>query len=481
MYLVSTINSILDRWRHFLAALAIFGALISAQTVVAQETTEPDQPEDPVVLFNRGQDAHEQGDLRRALALYDRALAIIPEFPEAEYQRGMALLSLNRPGEAEQALRRALELREDWSLALTALGTLLVKQNKFAEADRILNRAIDLSEINFAAYSSLVDLKLKTKAPERDLLKLLERVQRLTGKANPTAGIWTARARLERTLGDREAAGRSLAQALIMERDYRPALFERAEAALTKGDHAAALQDALTLQKLSAPDDPEILFLLARVRAVAGRTDEARQLINRIQLPSAEVNAFREQLTADFSENPADLEARLEGDEKNSALLGRLCRLYRTADPAKSLEYCRRAYEAEPANINHVIGFGAALVQAGNHEPAVRLFRQVLTAAPDNYTARANLAVALFQLGRFEEAKSEYLWLTKKRPDLPAAFYFLAITHDRLREYIDAMAAYQHFLKIADERENRAEIERVNLRLPSLQKLLKKGKGKNDE
>jgi tetratricopeptide (TPR) repeat protein len=177
-------------------------------------------------------------------------------------------------------------------------------------------------------------------------------------------------------------------------------------------------------------------------------------------------------------ESPGDLEEKLKSDEKNAVILGRLCSLYRKDDPAKSLEYCKRAYESEPDNINHVIGFGAALVQAEKFDAAVSLFRQVLEVVPDNYTAHANLAIALFKLERFEEAKAEYLWLTKKQPDLPIAYYFLGITHDRLKEYIDAMANYQQFLRIADQDLNKVEIEKVNLRLPSLQKLIKQGKGK---
>ncbi len=63
----------------------------------AQENTDS---KDPVQIFNQGQDAHEKGDFQTALKFYDDALKIIPEFPEAEYQRGNIFLSLNKPNEA---------------------------------------------------------------------------------------------------------------------------------------------------------------------------------------------------------------------------------------------------------------------------------------------------------------------------------------------------------------------------------------------
>ena len=94
--------------------------------------------------------------------------------------------------------------------------------------------------------------------------------------------------------------------------------------------------------------------------------------------------------------------------------------------------------------------------------------------APDNYTLRANLATALFQLNRFQDAKTEYVWLTEKQPDLAITYYLLGIVHDRLEEFTDAMANYQQFLRLADMDANKLEIDKVNLRLPALQKQIKK-------
>jgi hypothetical protein len=56
---------------------------------------------------------------------------------------------------------------------------------------------------------------------------------------------------------------------------------------------------------------------------------------------------------------------------------------------------------------------------------------------------------------------------------LAIVHYFLGITHDQLNEYLDAMANYQQFLRLADAAQNKLEIEKVNLRLPILQKQIK--------
>ena len=153
--------------------------------------------------------------------------------------------------------------------------------------------------------------------------------------------------------------------------------------------------------------------------------------------------------------------------------MGKLCNLLRVPNPPKALEYCRTAYAIEPNNLNHAIGYGAALVQAKQFDAAVNLLREILRVSPENSTVRANLATALFQLKRYKEAIVELNWLTEKQPDLAIAYYFLAISHDSLEQYLDALANYQQFLKLADAEKNKLEIEKVNLRLPSLQKQIK--------
>jgi tetratricopeptide (TPR) repeat protein len=462
--------------RIFLLIFSMLFCILLASFGAAQETSEPD---DAVAIFNQGQDAHEKGDLKTAIELYRKALKIIPEFPEAEYQLGIAQLALNQTDNAETAFRRAIELREDWSLPMASLGAVLVQKNQFAEAEKILTKAVEIDEMNSPAYIALTDLRLKTKAAPEILKQLLAKLQLLTSKANPTAAAWSARAALERNLGDKASAKTSISRSLSIEPNNKSALAERVEIALSENDLAGALENARNLNKI-APDNPHSKFLLARVHAESGNPDEAVKILDSIDNPTADVKALRTSITANSAVNAGELEKQLETDPKNPSVLGRLCSVLRTENPIKALEYCRRAYEAEPANLNYVIGFGAALVQAKQFENAVTIFRKIIAIAPDNYTAHANLAVSLFQLKRYPEAKTEYRWVAEKQPELAITYYFLGIIHDQLTEYMDAMANYQQFMKLADAEKNRLEMEKVNLRLPTLQKQIKEKKGKRN-
>ena len=79
---------------------------------------------------------------------------------------------------------------------------------------------------------------------------------------------------------------------------------------------------------------------------------------------------LRSRIAASSASNAADLERELAAFPNSGLVLGRLCNLYRKSDPVKALDRCKRASEAEPNNVDHTVGFGAALVQAKQYEQA---------------------------------------------------------------------------------------------------------------
>lgn len=451
----------------FLVALLAFGAF----SIHAQEDTEEDDSGEAVALFNKGQDAQEKGDFETAIKFYEDALKIIPEFPEAEYQKGTAFLSLKKNEEAEKSFRRAVELKEDWTLPMAQLGSLLVGKNQFDEAEQLLVKVTESDDQNPLAFSALTELRLKSKAAPEVLQNLLIKIQSLTSKASPTASIWSARAALENKLGDKKAAKQSVNRALAIEPNNSPALSERVEIALSENDFNSALADAKNLLKINS-NSINSSILLARVYAASGNLSEATKILDALDQTNPSVIDSKKRLTANETESIADLEKLLTENPKDASVLAKLCNLTRVENPQKSLDYCRQASELEPNNMNHAIGYGAALLQAKDFDRAVYLLRRILQIVPDNYTAHANLAAALFQLKRYNEAIVEYTWISEKQPDLAITYYFLGIAYDTSKEYLDAMANYQKFLKLAKPEINQLEMDKVNLRIPSLQRLI---------
>lgn len=469
--------SLFSKWLKF-SVLAVSLTLASAASAAfCYGQDEGDKSGEAIALFNQGQDSHEKGDLTEALKFYEKAIDLMPEFPEAELQKGNALFSLGRMGESEKAFRRAIELRDDWSLAQAGLGNILIRRGKYDEALPVLQRAIQLDAINFSAHAALSELLIKTNAKADQMRAELETIRQLCSKASPPASIWSARAALENALGDKAAAKTSLDRALAIDAKSSSALGLRAEISLSEGDIQIAEEFAARLEKTPAPRY-EIKLLRSRILVQQGKNAEAVRILDSIEEKTDEVLKLSESIKAWSSEDPSALERQLENEPKNPAILGRLCTMLRVSDPQKALDYCRRASESDPGNIGYAVGYGAALVQATRYAEAVVLLNKLVSISPDNSTIHANLATALFQLKRYSEAKSEFRWLVERQPTLTGAYYFLAISHDQLGEYDDALTNYNIFLRIAVPESNKLEIEKVNLRLPAIEKLVKEKKGK---
>ena len=455
----------------------VFTVLFACANLEVKPQESEDTATHAVKLFNQGQDAHEKGDLSTAIDLYQMAVKLLPEFPEAELQKGNAQLVIGDTENAERSFRRAVELRPEWSLALSSLGSTLVFSEKFDEARLVLKKALGLESQNFQALSAQADLLIKTRAPAGELRALLEQLVSLTGKASPTASIWASRGAVEQALNDPIAARTSFLKARELDPNHKAAIFGLADVALSESDVEKAKALITAYSKLS-PESDAAKLLQARLLIMQGQPAEALKLLTTVKRQTVAVSELRDAIAVNLSSSVPDLVKKLESDPKNIAVLERLCSLNRVNDPAAALEYCRRASEAEPHNVKHAVGYGAALVQSRRFEDAAALMGRLRPFAPDNVTLRASLATALFELKRYEEAKPEFRWLAEKQPQRPIPHYFLAITHDQLQEYVDAMANYQRFLKLADPEQQRLEIEKVNLRLPALDRLIKEKKGK---
>ena len=429
---------VLSQRRFLLFAITVF-LITCAWTIniFAQEDAK-----DPVKLYNQAQDAHEKGDFNTALKFYEEAIKVYPEFPEAEYQRGNALVSLGREPEAEKAFRRALELRENWNLPTLRLGELLVRTNNFAEAETILTKLILLNDSDVGAYIAITELRLKTKASPEILKNLLQKLQAFSNSPKANAAIWAARGSVERALDDKVSAKTSFSRALILDANNLIALSETTEIAFSENNFSFALEMAQKLVNIS-PNSINEKVLLARVYVFSEKIPEALAILETLDGSNPDVLSLRNLIAAKSTNDIGALEKQLETDTKNPLILGRLCILTRTI-PAKALDYCRRASVADPTNISPAIGFGAALVQAKQFASAISLLQKLRQIEPENFAIRANLAISLFELKNFAESEIEYQWITKNKPDVAIAYYFLAISQDNLAKYIEAKSNYQN-------------------------------------
>lgn len=472
--------NVLSVWgRWFSAAVVILAICVCAISAGAQ-TPGIEGEDDPVKLFERGQDAHAKSDFKTAIEFYDAAIKLRPEFPEAEFQRAMALLLTNRKAEALQGFDRAVDLRPDWAFAYSRFGTYLGSYgNDPVKAEPILRKAIALDKNDLDAQVVLAQVRQQA----GDLNEALSLIKIATSLSNATSSTWRKRSFIELAAGDKVAALASLDKALTMDPGDLGARYDRARLRLDANDREGAFADLQTLDRAGHGSNLPGAFELAQMYARAGKRDDAMRVLdalNEKDRKASEVIALRAELISDggsSAEERGALEELLTRDPKNAALLARLGNAFRQVDPVKSQDYYYRALQVEPGNMKYAIGYAGALVQARRFGEAVGLLRRILAKSPDEYFAHTNLALALFELKDFANALTEYEWITAARPELAAPYFFIAVAHDNLQQYEQALEAYEKFLARADATVNQLEIEKVNLRLPILRDQIKRGQG----
>lgn len=461
----------MTRPRSVALGLALLLVLCVPGTLAAQTDA------DPAAVFNSAQDAHERGQLPLAISLYKRALEIFPKFPEAELQLGNAYRQNGDMDLAEQAYRRALDLRRNWTLPMVSLASLLASKREYAEAENLLQDAIGLGGENSGAYVLLADLMLRRNAPNDELRTLLTSIREMTSRPKTAVPLLVAQAMVERRLGDLKSASASVRVALTNAPDNSGALAESVELSLLARDSDSALSAAQQLKRIAPGSDDSKLYL-ARAFASAGENEKALAELDSMKSRNSFADNLRNELLVVASKDPLELEGQLATRPNDLLLMSRLCVLYRTAAPLKAVDFCKRVLDTDPSNVTFASRFAAALVQAQKFSDAGALLLRLKDAAPENYTVRANLATVYFQTKRWSDAKAEYKWLQEKQPSNAITYYLLGIVHDRLNEYIAALGQYQQFLSIADSVTHKLEIEKVNLRLPGLKDQIKDRKGK---
>lgn len=469
------------RHRRLVVALAFALVLACAYGAAAQERDEFDETSaDPVKLFNRGQEAHAKKEYERALELYQEALQIKPEFAEAEFQKAAALIALKRLPEAEKSYRRAMQLLPKWPLPPAALGLMLVRTaGREKEAEPLLRRALELDAKNLTATVALAELHSRS-GNTAESITYWRRAAEL--KPDDTT-LWVTLARAEAATKDTAAALKSYGRALAVVPGNSEALLGRADLLISSGEKERALEDVRALEPL-AKTDWKLTIAVANRYGLIGKKDEARRIYESLPAEakqSEEGHKLHAALTdlpcEDTAEARATLEQLINAEPKSAAALSCLGRLERTNNPERSAELYRRAAEAEPRKVDYAVGYAAALVQLRKFAEAAGILQRVIAAAPEHYEAHANFAAALFELKLYNRAVVEYKWIERAKPELAVVHFFIAIAHDKLGEYEEALAEYETFLARANAGDNQLEIEKVNLRLPTLRNQIKRGEG----
>jgi protein O-mannosyl-transferase len=102
------------------------------------------------------------GAMDKAVANYQKALEIKPEYSEAQYNFGNALLKIGRTDEAIFHYRKSLEIKSDFAEAWNNLGNALLKTGQINEAKACYEKALSINQNYVDAHTNIGVLLVKT-------------------------------------------------------------------------------------------------------------------------------------------------------------------------------------------------------------------------------------------------------------------------------------------------------------------------------
>ena len=137
-------------------------------------------PQSPVTINILGATLQGQGKLQEAMANYNRAIQIRPNYANAYSNRGTALQELGKLEDALESCDRAIQIRPDFADAYSNRGAALQELGRLGEASENYRKAISITPQNglfWAAFANCLQAVEFTSCNDdlvHDLLQMLE-------------------------------------------------------------------------------------------------------------------------------------------------------------------------------------------------------------------------------------------------------------------------------------------------------------------
>ena len=444
----------------------------SAQVVNAQESNPRDGEalSKAISTFNDAQDLHEQGLLKEAIALYKKAIQLAGLLPEAEFQLGNAFLQIEDKSEAEQAFRRALETRPEWTLPIPPLARLLAERGRIAEALQLIENGLELEEENPSLWSEKTRIYISASKPREQLDPLRSKLKELTRGARPAVAALTALASLEMFLGDYESAYLTIRRAVDLEPEDFEALRTQFEIQISGAQFLSALETSDRLSRIKK-NDLAIRLMRARALVGLGRKNEAVQLLKTFEVSETEITKTARELLIEIVEDRSGLMELLARFPDDARVLFKICTLRSVIEAEDVISSCSLLISKSTEYRIAALGARAAMfLRLGRATEALSDFERILTNNPESKSARSGRSLALFNLERWDDARLSFEDIVASSDEFPIAYYYLGIINDKLARPEDSLSNYEQFLKVADRLSMGLEIERTQLRLSSLRR-----------
>ena len=397
------------------------------------------------------------------LAYFDEAAALNPDFHEAWNSRGIALRDLGRYEEALACYDKAIEIKPDY-FVWDNRGDVLRNLGRYEEALASYDKAIEIKpDYYYSLFSRGYVLRALTRYEEAIIS--FDKAVEIEPDDNE---VWHHRGIVLSELEKHEEAIASYDKALQFKPDDHEAWNNRAIALGNLGrneEEIASYDKALQFK----PDDHEVWYNRGIVLGNLGRDEEAIASFDRALEIKPDYHyawSHRGATLCDYlgrnEEAIASFYKALQfKPDDHDAWYGRGNALGNLGRNEEALASYDRALEIKP-DYHEVWGNrGILLRQLGRNEEAIASYDKVLQFKPDKHEAWYNRGNALGNLGRNEEAITSYDRALEIKPDYHEAWGNRGFVLGNLGRYEEAIASYEKALELTDNINKKVEIIQI--------------------
>ena len=400
-----------------------------------------EEPRSAATWGRFGMVAHAHELLDEAAVAYREAEKLDPRNERWPYYLGDVLSVLGTDLEAaEQAFRRAMELRPDYGPAHMRLGSVLVAAGRNEDAEPELERALVLAPELQPARVALAQVRLARGELEASAALLEEVLDTLPrhGQALSTLGqVYMRQGKREEAraiaVRARDPASYNLysdplMSEVVAEGRSSILLWERAKSYLDNGNYEQAALGLRQVVELR-PSNPDVHLQLAIAYGNLDELQRTRYHLERAVALGPELADARVRLATVHIEQqqpaaavPHLLEAlELTPDDPHARwLLGRAQVLAGDLDAGLTTFEMAAAMGLEPPGwANNE--WGSALAQMGRSEAALERFRAALDSEPENAQAHFYIGLLLEARGLVDEAVERYCRSMRAAANPPSA------------------------------------------------------------
>lgn len=334
------------------------------------------------------------GQFDRALGLYDEAVRLNPGRGETYFDKGVLLLNLKRPQQAETVFTQGLEHAPESHFGHFYQGKALEAQEKRMEAKEAYRQAINRAKRFEPAYQAL----LKLHELDEDLQAAIQLYHEFEVSVTPRDNTFR----------------KDFVRFLVKQKDYGQALDILEQMIVDEPqDVKVQIQRALVYVEMKEPHRAvtELEGILQARPSELRVRDYLGWLYEQIDDVEKALDAYRANI---------DLDATFYDSRIHLGIL-----LYRLTRYEEAVQHLTQAVGLKPSNSETHLLLGLSYLQANEFERATAAFEKGLEYHPNDENLRFNLGAAYAKLDRFPDVVREMEAVLALNPDHTDALNYL--------------------------------------------------------